>query len=182
MKKILFTFFLLTFLCFPIVSNALATNSSYDNIKVYFFYNENCKDCDNSKEWLQEELKENNRVKVEYIKVDGNEELNTKVRKSLNIKKDNLPLMVIGSNYFIGFNNKLKEMLMKAIKSYEDADDYCDVVSKLRNNENVNDCLKLNKDIYNQSTGLPPFVIVIIVLGIAGLIIGIGLIIKKKKT
>ncbi len=178
MKKQLLMFFLLTFLCFPILSQAFATNSNYDNIKVYSFYNKN---NDEVKEWLEEELKDNSRVKVEFINVDSNKNLDTKVRKTLNIKKDKLPLMVIGSNYFIGFNNKTKQNLTKAIKAYEKTDNYCDVVSKIKDGNDVKDCINQNKGIYNQPSQISTSIkVILIIIGI-GLIVGIVLIIWKKE-
>ena len=181
MKKLLYIFFLLVLLCLPTTSKALATNSSYNNIVVYFIYEDNCNNCDTGKEFLQQHLKDNNRVRPEYIKVDSNKELNKKLREALDIKKEDTPLIIIGTNYFIGFNNKIKENLTEAIKSYENTSDYCDVVSKIRKNEDIKDCVTQNKGIYNQQKEISVFIKVIIVIVSICLLIGAGLIIKKKK-
>ena len=178
MKKLLYMFFLLVLLCLPTTSKALATNSSYNNIVVYFIYEDNCNSCDKGKEFLEQHLKDNNRVRAEYIKVDNNKELNTKLREALNIKKEDTPLIIIGTNYFIGFNNKIKENLTEAIKSYENTADYCDVVSKVRNNEEIKDCINFNKDIYKEKT--PTFLIIISIVGGICLITCTCLIIKRK--
>ncbi len=178
MKK---RFFLLAFLLltFPVISKALATNSSYNNIKVYFFYEDNCKSCEEGKNWLEENLKDNKRVRAEYIKINENKGLNKQLKKELNITKNDIPLIILGTNYFIGFNDKTKDNLTKAIKSYEDALDYCDIVSKLQNDEDIKDCIKQNKDIYNQSKSFSIPLIVLIVGGLI-LIVAIYLVIKKK--
>ena len=178
MKKFLLLLFLIMFMCFPIKSNAVATNSSY-SVKVYFFCNEKNKDCDKAKEWL-EEYQKNNFINVDYLNIDDNKELYNITRESLKIKNNQMPFIIIGSNYFIGFNNKVKENLTKAIQAYEKADNYCDIVLKKQNKENVKECIKENKNIYNQSAGLSIFLIIIIIVGVC-LLMSVGLIIKKKK-
>ena len=159
----------------PFTAKALATNSSYDSTQLYFFYQEECKDCDKTKKWVEEELKGKNNIRIEYIKIEENKELNKKVKNTLKLKKDNEPLVVIGTNYFVGFN-KIKNNLTKAIKSYEDKDDYCDIISKIRNNEDIKKCLNQNKNIYNQSM---PIKIVTMICALSAIIVLI--IIKKKK-
>ncbi len=179
MKKLLFMFFLLMFLCFPIESNAVATNSSY-SIKVNFFFKNDCKDCEKEKEWL-EEYKKESFIDIEYINIDDNNELYDKIKKSLTIKNNKTPLVIIGSNYFVGFDKNTKEELTNAIKSYEEVDSYCDTVSKIRKNEDIKDCINQNKGIYNQQKETSVFIKVIITIISIGLIISAGLIIKKKK-
>ncbi len=167
--------------CFPTVTNALATNSSYDNIKVYFFYEEDCKDCEKAKEWLEEELKEHQRVRAEYVKIENNQEFSKQVKDTFQIKKDTVPLMVIGSNSFLGFSNQVKNNLTEAIESYEEAKDSCDVISKVRNQEDVKDCMSQNKEIYHPSTVFSTLIKVILgIIGI-GFVIGIGYLYKEKK-
>ena len=179
MKKLLFIFFLLMFLCFPLESNAIVTNSSY-SIKVNIFVKNACEDCEKEKEWL-EEYKKESFIDIEYINIDDNKELYDKIKEVLTIKDNEIPLVVIGSNYFGGFNNKIQDELTKAIKSYEEVDSYCDAVLRIRNNENAKECLKINKGVYNQSKGLSVSIKVIVVIISICLIIGVGLIIKKKK-
>ena len=177
MKKKLFMLFLFIFLSFPIISKALVTNSFYKNINIYFFQDDNCKECKYAKEWLEEEIKNKNNIKIEYIKIDEDKKLNTKVRNVLNIKKNKTPLIIIGSNYFIGFNNNIKNDLKDAIKSYEDEDDFCDIVSRIRDNKNTKECIKQNNGIYKKSN--ITYILIASVIGIV-LAISIALIIKKK--
>ncbi len=177
MKKLLFVFFLLMLLCFPAKSNAVVTNSSY-SVKVNVFLKDDCEDCEKAKEWLEEYRKEKF-IDVEYININDNNELYDKIKKELKIKNNKMPLTIIGSNYFIGFNNKMKESLNKAITAYDEVDNYCDIVSKTRQNEDVKECIKQNKDIY-KANNFPTTIIVIVSLVILCSIIGINLIIKKK--
>ena len=106
-------------LMIPFTVKAIATNSSYTDIKVYFFYEENCEECDKAKEWLETEFKENIRVRIEYLKTEENKELYDKVNNTLKIKKNKYPLMIVGSTTFIGFDEKTKNNLKEAIQSYE---------------------------------------------------------------
>lgn len=186
MKKRLFIFFLLIYLCFPVVSNALATNSSSDNVKVSLFYQDNCKECDSAKEFLDNYRKDNYRLNTEYINIDDNKELNNKVKDLFSIKKDSVPLIVIGSNYFVGFNDNIKEELTSAIKAYEEKEEYCDVVSKLKNGEDTKDCINQNKDIYKQKNtsgvNISTIIKVVTVCILVALVIGVVFIFMKKKN
>ncbi len=181
MKKVLSVLFILLFIFFPIVTKAVVTSSSYTNIKVYMFYDDECKSCDKAKSWLDEKIKDNNRVKKEYIKITDNEKINQKVKDVLNIKGDKLPLILIGSNYFKGFNNTIKNNVTEAIKAYEEAESYCELVSKVRSDKDLGECVKENEGIYNQPSQIATFIKVILIIVGIGLIIGIVLIIWKKK-
>lgn len=183
MKKRLLICFLLIYLCIPIAARAIATNSSDDinYVKIYYFTSDNCVECDKGKEWLENYQKEDNRISIEYI---NDNDLNNQVKNVFNIKEDNMPLITIGSNYFIGFNDKVEKDLKEAIKSYEEKEEYCDVVSKVRNGEDTKDCIKQNKDIYKQeNTSNSSNTIKFVIIGvIIVLIIGAVFILKKKKT
>ena len=182
MKKELLIIFLLIILVFPITTKAIATNSSdikYTNI--YFFSDNDCQACETGKQWLENYTKENNEINIEYLNVSKNKELYDNLKEALNIKTKKLPLIIIGSNYFIGFNNNTKTNITKAVDAYkEHEEDYCEIISKVKNKEEVKDCLKQNKKIYKQSKNITFFKIIIII-GIACLIIGGCIIVKKKK-
>ncbi len=181
MKKLIILLSIMV-LCMPIETKAVATNSSYDNIKVYLFYGDDCKDCDKAKDWLENELKNHDRVRSALINIENDDKLYKDVKKVLDIKKDNEPVLILGSNYFVGYNDKTKNNLTEAIKAYEDAKDYCDIVSKIQNDEDTNSCLEQNKDIYEVKE-----VPIALVIGISAgvLVIAIALctfiIIKKKR-
>ena len=177
MKKRLFIFFLLMLLCFPIKSNAVATNSSY-SVKINLFLTNDCKDCEKEIEWL-EEYRKDSFIDIEYINIDDSNELYDKVKEALTLKGDKMPLAIVGSNYFIGFNDKVKNNLTDAIKSYEKEDEYCDIVSKIRKGEDAKNCIEQNKDIYKQSSSYPIFIKIIVAIVVIGLVIGILLTIKK---
>lgn len=184
MKKRLFMFLFLLILCIPITTHALATNSSYDNIKVYFFYEDDCTDCNEAKKWLEDLLKEHNRVRPEIVKISDNKDLYDDVRNLLDINKDKMPLMVIGSNYFMGFNDKVKNNLTKAIKAYEESENYCNLVNKVQDGDDTKACLEVNEGIYEQHSFPVALVItisVIIVILIAVVVV-LKVVTNKKKS
>ena len=177
MKKQLFMFLMLMLLCFPIKSNAVVTNSSY-SVKVNFFYESDCKKCEKEKEWL-EDYKSTHYINIEFIDINEEKDLYENIKNNLKIKNNNLPLITIGTNYFIGFNEDVNTQITKAITSYEKTDDYCDIVSKTQNNEDIKDCIKSNKGIYNKQNSI--FLKAMIVVISIVLIIGIVVIIKRKE-
>ena len=186
MKRIIFFILLINLLYFPISAKALATNSSYDNIKVYFFSDNDCKDCNKAKEWLEDTLKDDKRIRKEYIDVSENKDLYDEIRDVLNIKKDNLPLIVIGSNYFTGFTEKNKTSFKEAVSAYEDAKDYCNLVSKVQYDEDIKECLTQNDNIYENPTteisvGMIIIVVVVSIALLSGAIILILLLRKKNR-
>ena len=178
MKKVMNIIIFLILLSIPVATQAIATNASDINYtRIYYFYSDDCKECEIGKEWLENYEKDDYKISVEYIKNDNDLEL--KVKDTLNIKKDIKPLIIIGSNYFIGFNDKVKNNLTDAISSYEEEEEYCDIIPKLKNNEDVKECINQNKDIYNTSNSSILPKVIIILIGII-LISGIVFIIKKK--
>ncbi len=179
MKKLLFTLILLIFLSFPMYAKAIATNSLYD-ANIYLFYEDDCKECDDAKDWLQEYLKDKNLVRLDYINIDENKELLSKVKESLNTRKDKLPLILIGTNYFIGFSDNDKNNITNAISSYQNSDSYCDIVYKIRNDEDIKECINQNNGIYNIKTKNTKLYIIISILLVV-IISAVIYIIKRKK-
>ena len=174
MNKLLSIIIIFIILIIPINVNAVVSNSFY-NIKINVFYKDNCKECEEEKEWI-EDYKEDKFINVEYINIKDNEKLYNEIKESLKIKKDNVPLVIIGSNYFLGFNDRIKGNLIEAIKAYEENKDYCDVVTKIKNKEDIKECLKVNKNIYKDNIFIS---VIIMIIAIIVLVI-IGRLVVKK--
>ena len=179
MRKILFiSIIILILLSFSVVSNAIVTNSSeYSNIKVYIFYNEENEVYQKEKKWLDENVN----IRKEYINTNENGELFTKIKDSLKIKNDNLPISVVGSTYFIEFDEKIQTNIEEAVKAYEKAEKYGDIVEKIRNSEDVKDIVKQNEKVYKQPNTANDFLNIIFVIIALFLVIFILRIILKKK-
>ncbi len=174
MNKLLSIIIIFIILIIPINVNAVVSNSFY-NIKINVFYKDNCKECEEEKEWI-EDYKEDKFINVEYINIKDNEKLYNEIKESLKIKKDNVPLVIIGSNYFLGFNDRIKGNLIEAIKAYEESKDYCDVVTKIKNKEDIKECLKVNKNIYKDNIFIS---VIIMIIAIIVLVIVGRLVVKK---
>ena len=175
MKKVVYILFVLALLVPINVTAAVANSSGYTSLKIYLFSNNNCKECEEEKECI-EDYKEDKFINVEYINIKDNEKLYNEIKESLKIKKDNVPLVIIGSNYFLGFNDRIKGNLIEAIKAYEENKDYCDVVTKIKNKEDIKECLKVNKNIYKDNIFIS---VIIMIIAIIVLVIVGRLVVKK---
>ncbi len=177
MKKILFTSIVLLLLLFPIVSKAVATNSSYyDGVKIYVFYEENSENFEQEKQWLEEDSS----IMKTYLNINENSELLSKVKDTLKIGSNKLPITIIGSTYFIGFDEKVQNNMKEAVESYKNAEEYGDVIEKIRNNEDVKDIVRQNEQIYKAPNNT---VIIIISIIFAIIVVLLAIyILKKKKT
>ncbi len=179
MKKILFTsIIILILLSFSVVSNAIVTNSSeYSNVKIYVFYNEENEVYQQEKNWLDENIN----IRKEYINTNENEELFTKIKDALKIKNDKSPISIIGSTYFIGFDEKTQNNMKEAEDAYEKAEEYSDIVEKIRNNEDVKEIIKQNEKIYKQPGNSNIIVNIIFIIVAICVILFIFKCLKKKK-
>ena len=178
MKKVFFISIFLMLICFISVSNAIVTNSSeYSNVKVYVFYNEENEVYKQEKEWLSEKVN----ARKEYINTNENEELFIKIKDALKIKNDKSPISIIGSTYFIGFDEKTQNNMKEAQEAYEKAEDYSDIVEKIRNNEDVKDIIKQNGEIYKQPSTSNVFLNVIFAIIALFIVIFILKIVLEKK-
>ncbi len=163
MKKLSILFIILTIIVLPV--QAVVTNSSYTDSKaiVYFFYEEKCEQCDQEKAWLEEYVNKDNTISLEYIDTSVEKDLLNKIYDNLKINKKEMPLVVVGSSYFVGFNDNSKKEIKKAIEAYKEKE-HCNLINKIRNNEDIKECLTENKNIYNNQSS--NFIILMIAVGI----------------
>ncbi len=155
MKKIFIYMVVILFLLLP--STALAyTTASTVEIKekavIYLFYSEECPHCHKEIEWLNSYEKEHPEVTIKYYEREEYSELVSKVRKSLSIKNSYVPLTVIGSDYFIGYNSDTKSQIEEAVEAYKNHGEYCDIVSLVQEGKDTEGCRTKNNGIYNPSS------------------------------
>ncbi len=177
MKKI--TYIILSlFVLFPMACHAaVATTSGERELNVYLFTLNECDKCEDVKKYIEAKHDKNNRIILNEINVNEKEEVYEKAKEILKFKSDNYPLVIIGTDYFIGYDNK---KLDSAIKSYLNNEDYCNLVYRIENNKDISNCLEINKDIYKSTNS--NLLLSIVLLVAIGLIIGITsfIIIKRK--
>lgn len=113
-------------------------------VKVYAFMQEDCKECKQIEKWLEKQ--EDEYIDIEYLTSENNHNILTTLRDKLNFDEENKPLVIIGTNYYIGYNGKVKKEISKAINAYYEKD-YCDLISNIVNNGEVNNCAKINEGI-----------------------------------
>ncbi len=176
MKRRIYFGILFLLLWFPIVTKALATNANYSMVNLYFFCEKENSECDSGREWLENELMTNMHINVNAIKIEDNQELFDKVKKSLKVKSKKLPFIVLGTNAFTGLNNTNKEHLKEAIAAYQEAEEVCDLVSTIKNEGDVKACVKQNKKIYKAKSHLLMYS-----LSAIGILVIIGAILFVRK-
>ena len=135
MKKILFTLIIL-FLFIPFIS-------AKNKLKVYLFYSSTCPHCSALKEYLNEV----DNIDLKMYEVGTYSKLAQKVRDALGIKESGVPLLVIGSDYIIGYSEDYNDQINDMIYSYSNSS-HCDLVDKVIENKDVKSCIKTNKGIY----------------------------------
>ena len=135
MKKMIFTLIVL-FLFIPIIS-------AKDELKVYLFHSSTCPHCSALKEYLNEI----DDIDLKMYEVGTYSRLAQKVRDALDIKESGVPLLVIGSDYIVGYSEDYNNQINEMIKSYSESS-HCDLVDQVIKNKNINSCLNKNKGIY----------------------------------
>jgi len=120
MKYIRKIFFLLIF-CFSFISNANAE----ETVKLYLFYNYDCPHCANEKvylEKLQEEYSNLEIIKYEIKKDEDNKELLSGFLEKQEWDINAVPLTIIGTNYFVGYNDDIASKIRCAINYYSEVE------------------------------------------------------------
>lgn len=155
MKKSIILLVISIFLLIPININAGISTvepgiNSKDKLTIYLFYSKTCSHCKKEMEWLGRYKNEISGINLEYYEISDNDKLLTSVRKSLNINNSYVPLTVIGSDYFIGYNDDIKKQIEEAVKAYLN-NEYCDIVGLVKDNKDTTGCRSQNNGIYTTS-------------------------------
>ena len=150
MKKLIFLFFLVFLLPFKVLAN--------EQVNVYVFHNYNCEHCKKALEYFNQVIKEDKQVKLyEYELLKDEHAFNRNLYKDivnlLDINLGGVPLIIIGTNYYVGFSESLKETYQNTIKFYKE-NDYKDIVGiKLGLvDENNNPIIKTQEKEYKVDT------------------------------
>ena len=124
------------------------TNNDYDESKVgtnkvnfYLFYLSTCPHCHEELEWLETIEKKYSYLNIIKYEVQENSELYEKVVEKMNINDYHVPLTIIGSDYMIGYSSTKNEDFINLIKKYSTYSS-CDVVNTIKNNGDVEKCMK----------------------------------------
>ena len=187
MKKLVYSIIILLIMILPITTKAVATNADdFEPLTVFVFTKNNCQECDKVKDYLDEYIKDKINLKVEYLNSKDQKDTIKKLKDTLSIKQDNYPLIVIGSNYLIGFNDETEKELDKTITEYQKRNVYCNLVTRIQSNEDIDACLTNNKDIikqveYKEDNFNIPWFIIGIIVGFISVVVIVTIIRKLKK-
>ncbi len=120
-----------------IVVGVLPVNAKEnDKITIYFFHGDGCPHCSEESKFLsslENKYKNVNIISYEVWYNDENAELLDKVKKSLNIKSNGVPLTIIGETNIVGYTDVIGDKIKRAI-SYYQKEDYEDIMLQIKNN------------------------------------------------
>lgn len=122
---------LIIFIASPIVSHAS------NKVDLYLFHSETCIHCKNEIEYLNS-ISSEYYFEVHYFEVSKNTEnqdLMHQIKDTMGVSDPYVPYLVIGSKAYTGFNDNIKEEIIKSIENYDY--DGCNVVDSVINNKPV---------------------------------------------
>ena len=139
--KAILIIFLSTFFFLP---NIVAK----EPVEVHLFYSSECTFCTQEIKFLDELVdKHDNLIISKYEVFNSNNEIDlfNQVRKVLDIDKTNIPLTVIGTNHYLGFNDNIGRRIDQAINYYS-SKSHQNLVNEIINNQFDPDTDKLIVD------------------------------------
>lgn len=112
-KKIIFSLIF----CFLFLPNV----NALENVKLYLFYNYDCPHCADEKVYLKELEEEYDNleiIKYEVKKDEENKEVLSEFLKQQGWDINAVPLTIIGTNYFVGYNDDIGTKIRCAVNYY----------------------------------------------------------------
>ena len=117
MKQIKKIIFFMVMFCFLI-----PFASAEEKVDLYLFYGSGCPHCASEKEFLEQIEPNYEQLEVHLYEVwsnEENQELLGKVKEALNIDQSGVPVTVIGTDYFVGYNQDTATKIEEKIKNYQ---------------------------------------------------------------
>ncbi len=130
-----------------------------ETVDIHLFYSDTCKFCKNEITFLNKIEDKNSNVVVHKYEVSSNLKdaaLYEKVRAAFEITKTNIPLTVIGNNYYIGFNDNIGMKIEHTIKYYSNKS-HQNLVEEIIMNKFNPDTDKVTQDKINDNLFNVPF-------------------------
>ena len=149
MKKLKYV--ILTILMFILfTSNAYAE----ENIRLYLFHSATCTHCQAENTWLDEIQDEYPYVDIVRYEINNNVmnyNFYLKVLEKTGINTGGaVPFTIIGTDYVVGFGDDAKNTIIKSINKFSNGN-YIDVISMVKNDEDVSNIKYNQKDSNNSS-------------------------------
>ena len=153
MNKLKGVFFAILFLVLFI---PFSTKADEDKIRLYLFHQNGCPHCEAELEFL--ESIEDDYPRLEIVKYEVSENamnysLYNKVMKKTRIYENGVPFTMIGTDYFIGFDEDTgtDKEIKKSIEKFLKSDNYKDIISMVKNDEDLSG-IKYNVDLEAEKT------------------------------
>lgn len=139
-----------------ISSNSNKVSNSNSNVKkgndkigknkvtLYLFYSSTCPHCHAEIEWLDSIKDKYDYLNIVKYEARENTSLYESVVDKLNVNSYSVPLTIIGSDFTVGYSEAKNSTLLNLIESYSTYD-HCDAVDTIKNNGNLEKCIKSNK-------------------------------------
>ena len=106
------------------VADIVSVEKDDKKANLYLFHGQECPHCEEERTWLKDiEEKYKDSLNVYYFEVWNNEDnakLMDKVKEVFEIKKNGVPLTIIGEKYYIGFSKAMSPNIEKTINEYLD--------------------------------------------------------------
>lgn len=143
-KKILFVLLFMFFIPFTVFAKE-------NEIKLYFFHQNGCPHCEKESEFLESIKDEYPYLTIVDYEVSENPinyNLFARLMEETNINKTSVPFTIIGTDYYIGYDSKTSasDEIKKSIEKFYESDDYIDVVSMVKNKEDISN-IEFNKEV-----------------------------------
>ena len=130
-------------------------NVNAKEIKLYLFHQSTCPHCREERAYLEtikDKYTDLNIIEYEINTNKMNYDFLEKVLKETKIVSNSVPFTMIGNNYYVGFDDGIKDEIEATINKYlKDDSNYIDVIAKIKNKEDISD-IKYNVDINEEKT------------------------------
>ncbi len=154
MKNYKLIFFLLLSLLF------LPLNiQAKEQVEIHLFYGDDCPFCKKEMNYLKKLSQKYDNIIISQYEISGSSKkvkLYNKVRKALDIDKTYIPLTIVGTNHYIGFNSGVERKIKTTIDYYS-FNNHQNLVSEIMTNKFNPEFDKLKKDVIDDNLIEIPF-------------------------
>ena len=123
-------------------------------IRLYLFHQSTCPHCKEEIKFLESIKDDYPNVDMVFYEIDTNSmnyNFYIKVKDKTGIKENGVPFTIIGTDYYVGFGSGDGEALVNSINKFLESDNYVDVISKIKNEEDISN-IEYNTDPQNERT------------------------------
>ncbi len=123
-------------------------------IRLYLFHQSTCPHCKEEIKFLESIKDDYPNVDMVFYEIDTNfmnYNFYIKVKDKTGIKENGVPFTIIGTDYYVGFGSGDGEALVNSINKFLESDNYVDVISKIKNEEDISN-IEYNTDPQNERT------------------------------